>query len=440
MEVNDRVNKILSNFSISALNLMQEAAYDAISTEKDIVLKAPTGSGKTLGFFLPILDELNNDINQVQCLVLAPSRELCIQIEQVWKKMSTGLKVNCCYGGHNMAIEVQNLKTPPVVLIGTPGRIADHMRRKTFSWDDINILILDEFDKSLDLGFYDEMSYIVGKLRKLHKRILVSATDTIEIPDFIRLKNPKVLDFSTEETTGEGLSMKMVLSESKDKIDSLFNLLCYLGAESTLIFCNHREAAERVSQLLKEKGIENSFFHGGMEQIDRERTLIRFRNGSISFLVTTDLASRGLDIPEVKNVVHYHLPSTADAFTHRNGRTARMHATGMAFIILYKEEILPKYLPEPPEELILPMNLKLPKTPDWTTLYISGGKKDKLNKVDIVGFLCTKGKLAKEDIGLIEVKDFLSFVAIKKLKADKVLKLIQHEKMKTKKFKIELAK
>ena len=440
MESKDHINKILSNFAITSLNPMQESAVEAIRENKDVFLLAPTGSGKTLGFLLPVLEGLDKSVPGVQCLIIGPSRELCIQIEQVWKKMSTGFKVNCCYGGHSMAIEVQNLKTPPAVLIGTPGRLSDHMKRKNFQWDNINVLILDEFDKSLSLGFHDEMSYIVGKLKKLQKRVLVSATDSIEPPEFIKLKNPKVLDFTTGEEENKALHIKMLLSEAKDKVDGLFNLLCYLGNESTLIFCNHREAAERVSELLKEKGIDNAFFHGGMEQIDRERTLIQFRNGSINFLVTTDLASRGLDIPEVMNVIHYHLPSTEETYTHRNGRTARMHAEGTVYLILFKEEVLPKYLPEPPEEVVLPDKLKLPAQPKWITLYISAGKKDKINKVDVVGFFCNKGKLAKEEIGMIEIKDQMSFVAVKRGKESNLLKLVSNEKIKNRKVKIEVAR
>ncbi len=291
-----------------------------------------------MAFLLPIFEMLQPEILSVQCLILVPSRELGLQIEQVWKKMGTAYKVNVCYGGHSIDTEIKNLSNPPAVLIGTPGRIADHIDRGTFRTDKIQTLILDEFDKSLQLGFHEQMSFIIGKLTKLNKRVLVSATSDIEIPKYTRVVNPTILDFIPEHQESNTLSMKMVISKEKDKIGSLFNLICSLKSQSALIFCNHRDAAERISDALNEKGIYATYYHGGMDQDERERALIQFRNGSVSYLVTTDLAARGLDIPEMKHVIHYHLPSKEDEFTHRNGRTARMLATGTAYIIAHESE------------------------------------------------------------------------------------------------------
>jgi superfamily II DNA/RNA helicase len=369
-----------------------------------------------------------------------PSRELGIQIEQVWKKMGTTYKVNVCYGGHSIDTEIKNLSNPPAVLIGTPGRIVDHLDRGTFKVDHIQTLILDEFDKSLQLGFHEEMSFIISKLSKLNKRILVSATAGIEIPKYTRVVNPTVLDFIPTEEAKVNLSMKMVVSKDKDKIGSLFNLICSLKSESALIFCNHRDAAERISDTLNEKGIYATYYHGGMDQDERERALIQFRNGSVSYLVTTDLAARGLDIPEMKHVIHYHLPSKEDEFTHRNGRTARMLASGTAYIIFHESEKKLDYIDHGMSVLKVDNATKLPKPPEFQTIYISGGKKNKLNKIDIVGFFSQKGKLEKGDLGLIEVKDFISFAAVKSKKVKELLSNIRDEKMKGKKFKIEVAR
>ena len=436
--------QILANLGITALNPMQEAARKAITQDTDTFLIAPTGSGKTVGFLLPVLQLLNPDSTSVQCLILAPTRELAMQIEQVWKKMATGYKVNVCYGGHPMDTEIKNLSNPPALLIGTPGRIRDHLTRRTFDLGGIRTLVLDEFDKSLELGFHDEMDYIIRGLRNLRKRVLVSATSGISIPDFIRLNSPTTLSFIPDNDTDTGLTVKIVYAEEKDKIDTLFQLLCTLDSEAALIFCNHREAAERTSTLLNERGLYTTFYHGGMEQDDRERALIRFRNGSVTYLVTTDLAARGLDIPEMKNVIHYHLPLQGHEFVHRNGRTARMHASGTAYVILHRDEARPDYLDRSIETLELPTQKPsasaLPAPPEFVTLYISGGKKNKLNKVDIVGFFAQKGQLEKGDIGLIEVKDFISFVAVRKAKVDALLDRIATEKMKGKKYKIELAR
>ncbi len=433
-------NNILLNLGIESLNEMQVAAQETILSDNNILLLSPTGSGKTLAFLLPIFELLEPEIKGVQCLVLVPSRELGLQIEQVWKKMGTDFKVNVCYGGHSIDTEIKNLSNPPAILIGTPGRIADHMDRGTFAFNNIQTLVLDEFDKSLQLGFHEEMSFIINKLTKVNKRILVSATSDIEIPRYTKVSHPTILDFIPEEKESANLTMKMVVSKDKDKIDSLFHLICSLKSEAALIFCNHRDAAERISEALNQKGIYATYYHGGMDQDERERALIQFRNGSVNYLVTTDLAARGLDIPEMKNVIHYHLPSKADEFTHRNGRTARMLASGTAYIIIHDSEKQFDYIDYAMPKLSVDTASTLPKPPEFQTIYISGGKKNKLNKIDIVGFFSQKGKLEKGDLGLIEVKDFISFAAVKSKKVKGLLKNIRDEKMKGKKYKIEVAR
>ncbi len=440
MNKNSNFSNILGNLGIEKLNEMQVAAQETILNDNNVLLLSPTGSGKTLAFLLPIFQMLQPEILSVQTLILVPSRELGMQIEQVWKKMGTDYKVNVCYGGHSIDTEIKNLSNPPAVLIGTPGRIADHIDRGTFRVDKIQTLILDEFDKSLQLGFHEQMSFIIGKLSKLNKRILVSATSDIEIPKYTRVYNPTILDFISIDEEKSNLSTRLVISKEKDKIGSLFNLICSLKSESAIIFCNHRDAAERISDSLCEKGIYATYYHGGMDQEERERALIQFRNGSVGYLITTDLAARGLDIPEMKHVIHYHLPSKEDEFTHRNGRTARMLAIGTAYIIYNETEKKLDYIDYGMKVLTIDNSTNLPKPPQFQTVYISGGKKNKLNKIDIVGFFSQKGKLEKGDLGLIEVKDFISFAAIKFNKVQDLLKNIRDEKMKGKKFKIEIAR
>ncbi len=439
MKEEDQNKNILSGLGIESLNEMQEASRHAIIKERNVLLLSPTGSGKTLAFLLPVLQLLDEDIAKVQCLIVVPSRELALQIEQVWKKMGTKFKVNVCYGGHAMDTELKNLSSPPALLIGTPGRLTDHLERKSFDTGSIKTLVLDEFDKSLQLGFRDEMNTIISQLPRLQKRVLLSATSDIEIPDFVKMESPVTLDY-IEEEKNEALSVKLVLSPEKDKIDTLFHLLCSLDSEPALIFCNHREVTERISGLLQKKGIETGYYHGGMDQDDRERILVRFRNGSLNYLATTDLAARGLDIPEMKHVIHYHLPAKESEFVHRNGRTARMHASGTAYIIQFKEDKLPDYISGTLDVLPVAADNPLPDHPEYQTIYVSGGKKNKLNKSDIVGFFLQKGKLDKSDLGLIEVKDFVSFVAVRASVVKTLLTNTRDEKMKGKKYKIEVAK
>ncbi|MBN9302922.1 MULTISPECIES: DEAD/DEAH box helicase [Dysgonomonas] len=430
---------ILSNLGIDNLNKMQFAAQKAIIDSQNTLLLSPTGSGKTLAFLLPIFRLLKEDIKKVQCLVIVPSRELALQIEQVWKKMGTQFKVNVCYGGHSIDTELKNLSNPPALLIGTPGRLTDHLERKSFDTDSIRILVLDEFDKSLQLGFQEEMDTIISQLPNLQKRVLLSATSDVEIPEFVEMQKSVVLDYIQEEKS-DNLSIKLVLSPEKDKIESLFHLICSFNSEPALIFCNHREVTERISDLLNKKGIQAGYYHGGMDQDDRERILIQFRNGSLNYLITTDLAARGLDIPEMKHVIHYHLPAKESEFVHRNGRTARMHASGTSYIIQFKDEKMPDYISDTLDILKVAPGKKLPNRPDYQTVYISGGKKNKLNKSDIVGFFLQKGKLDKSDLGLIDVKDFISFVAVRTSAVKTLLGNIRDEKMKGKKYKIEVAR
>lgn len=431
---------ILASIGISDLNEMQEVSHDTIINENNVLLLSPTGSGKTLAFLLPIFELLQPEILSVQCLILVPSRELGLQIEQVWKKMSTGYKVNVCYGGHAIDTEIKNLSNPPAILIGTPGRIADHIDRGTFRLDKIQTLVLDEFDKSLQLGFHEQMSFVIGKLTKLNKRVLVSATSGIEIPKYTRVVNPLILDFIPESKEENNLSLQMVVSKDKDKLMTLFQLICSLKSEAAIVFCNHRDAAERISDTLNEKGIYATYYHGGMDQEERERALIQFRNGSMSYLITTDLAARGLDILEMKHVIHYHLPLKEEEFIHRNGRTARMLASGTAYLIVNESEKKLDYIDYTMPVMDVSSHVVLPKPPQFQTIYISGGKKNKLNKIDIVGFFSQKGKLEKGDLGLIEVKDFISFAAVKYNKVKDLLSNIRDEKMKGKKFKIEEAR
>jgi ATP-independent RNA helicase DbpA len=435
------LNKALSAIPIKALNQMQVAAMEAAIAHKDMIFLSATGSGKTLAFLLPLVPMLQQAGNHTKALIIVPSRELALQIETVFKSMQLNIKVTCCYGGHKREIEENNLVQAPPLIIGTPGRLADHIRRGNIKTNSIETLVLDEFDKSLELGFQDEMSFIIGSLPALQNRLLTSATNLEEIPAFVGLTDPLKLNFLTgNEESATRLDIKVLESKEKDKLESLFRLICMLGNRSTIIFCNHREAVERTSALLKDKDILNVFYHGAMEQQERDAALCKFRNGTSNVLVTTDLAARGLDIANIRYIIHYHLPHSEAIFTHRNGRTARMDASGTAILIIGPEETIPTYIPGDTEKIKLPDTVTLPEKPKWSTLFIAAGKKDKVNKIDIVGFLSIKGQLKKEDIGLIEVKDFFSFVAVKKTKVNPMLHLIKNEKIKNKKVKIAVAK
>lgn len=470
MELSD----ILHNLKIQELTPMQEAAKEAYQTAKDLVLLSPTGSGKTLAFLLPLVQTLKAEIQGVQALVLVPSRELALQIETVFKSMGTPFKAMSCYGGRPAMEEHRTMKgIHPAVIIGTPGRMNDHLRKENFNAATVATLVIDEFDKCLEFGSHDEMTEVIGQLPSLKKRVLLSATDAEEIPQFVGVGTaeetasskagtaalkvntavvkgnttiPKLntavlkLDFLTTEPVSERLNLQRVTSPDKDKLETLYRLLCTLGDRTTLVFVNYRESVERVVSYLKSKKFPCDAFHGGMEQDDRERVIYKFRNGSCPVLVSTDLAARGLDIPGIDNVVHYHIPVNEEAFTHRNGRTARWQAHGSSFLLLHAEERLPGYLPEEVPVYALPEQTPKPAKPRWATLYIGKGKKDKLNKVDIVGFLYKKGGMAREDVGQVDVKEHYAFVAVRRSKMKQLQTLVRGEKIKGMKTVIEEAK
>ena len=429
---------IYEKLQIQEMNQMQKSTFQASENEQDIILLSPTGSGKTLAFLFPVLRNLQKDISGIQAIILVPARELALQIEQVFKNMGTDFKVTICYGGHDKKIEINNLTQAPAVLIGTPGRIAYHLKNNNFEPKTIKTLVLDEFDKALELGFEEDMNFIINSLKNISQRFLTSATAMDNIPKFVGLDNEKTINFLKLGEAKPNIQLKKVMTIPEEKLETLFKLICKIGNKRTLIFCNHRDAVDRISELLREKGIDRETFHGGMEQDERERALLKFRNDSTRILITTDLASRGLDIPEVESIVHYQLPPKEDAFIHRNGRTARMHAKGFAYLIMTEEENFPFIKGNTPEENITE-NYRIPAQTPFQTIYISAGKKDKVNKVDIVGYLIKKGELAKEDVGIIEVKDTTSYVAVARNKVKDVLKKLANEKLKGKKIKMEIA-
>ena len=429
---------IYEKLQIQEMNQMQKSTFQTSENEQDIILLSPTGSGKTLAFLFPVLRNLQKDISGIQAIILVPARELALQIEQVFKNMGTDFKVTICYGGHDKKIEINNLTEAPAVLIGTPGRIAYHLKNNNFEPKTIKTLVLDEFDKALELGFEEDMNFIINSLKNVSQRFLTSATAMDNIPKFVGLDNEKTINFLKLGEAKPNIQLKKVMTIPEEKLETLFKLICKIGNKRTLVFCNHRDAVDRISELLREKGIDRETFHGGMEQDERERALLKFRNDSTRILITTDLASRGLDIPEVESIVHYQLPPKEDAFIHRNGRTARMHAKGFAYLIMTEEENFPFIKSNTPEENITE-NYRIPAKTPFQTIYISAGKKDKVNKVDIVGYLIKKGELSKEDVGIIEVKDTTSYVAVARNKVKDVLKKLANEKLKGKKIKMEIA-
>lgn len=427
---------------ISELNQMQKAMLNNFIANPNIILLSPTGSGKTLAYILPLFSCINSTIDDVQAIILVPSRELALQIDQVVKRMNTPFRIMSCYGGRPAMDEHRTMiGLKPHIIVGTPGRINDHLAKHNISTQKVNFIIIDEFDKCLEFGFHDEMADVINWLPYINRRILISATDATELPRFAGASNALKLDYINKDVqSSERLQFYEVISPSKDKLNTLFQLIHYLNGESTLIFCNHRESVERIYHFLIGNKVICEQFHGGLEQEKRERSLYKFQNESSPVLVCTDLAARGLDIAHVSHVVHYHLPLSTEGFIHRNGRTARWKSNGKVYIILSSDENKPDYLPTKLESFNLNDPLPKLKKPRIVTLYIGKGKKDKINKIDIVGFLSKKGGLTRDEIGRVDVKDHYSFAAISRNKCENVLKMLQGEKIKGIKTMIQRAK
>ena len=425
-------SEILSKLGIQQLNPMQLAAKQAIESSNEIILLSPTGTGKTLAFLLPLIQELDPTLEEIQLVIIVPSRELAIQIEQVMREMGTGYKVNAVYGGRAGSKDRIEIKHRPAVLVGTPGRVADHLRRDAFETVFIKTLVLDEFDKSLEIGFESEMMDILQLLPRVKKMILTSATYGVEIPRFVGLKSPVTIDFLEEKISQ--LLIKKVLSPTKDKLETLLDLISHLGNQNGIIFCNFKDSIERVSDFLSEHDISHGTFHGGMEQTDRERSLIKFRNGTHQILLATDLAARGIDVPEIKFIIHYHLPVRSEEFIHRNGRTARMNSEGTAYVLHYEKDSLPDFIGNLLEEKLIPS--PLPDPSEWSTLFVSGGRKDKISKGDIAGLFFKQGGLSKEELGIIELKTDCAFVAVKTNMLETLLPKVNNLKLKEKKVRV----
>ncbi|WP_274476538.1 DEAD/DEAH box helicase [Mangrovimonas aestuarii] len=426
--------EVLNKLGIPKLNPMQEEALAAIGFNTNTVILSPTGTGKTLAFLMPLLELLDPGIEGIQALVLVPSRELAIQIEQVARDMGSGYKINAVYGGRDIYKDRTDLKHPPAILIGTPGRIADHFRQERLSTDNIETLVLDEFDKALETGFEKEMKEIIKACSNITTRILTSATQGVSIPNFVQAEQAITIDYLNSGVSK--LVIKSVVSPTRDKQHTLIKLLNYIGDKPGIIFCNLKDSIQVVSDFLKEQNVEHECFYGGMEQRDRERSLIKFRNGSCQLIVATDLAARGLDIPELQFIIHYELPFKKEEFIHRNGRTARVHAEGTAYVLKWAEKPLPHFIEEAPE--ITPTQGGKRQAPYWKTLLISGGRQDKISKGDVAGLFFKQGNLGKEELGVIELKQDCTFVAVPAIKAVALTGQLNNTRLKKKKVRITL--
>lgn len=440
MNANEIIKVIADRQGITTLNSMQQ---DMLQRDaRAIILISPTGTGKTLAFACRLLKNLNAPAGKVQAVVIAPSRELVMQIQSVIRPIATGYKTVALYGGHSMTDEQNSLHPCPDIIIATPGRLLDHIQRGHLEIDGTEMLVLDEYDKSLELGFEGEMKRIVRRLGRIHNIILTSATPLETLPEYLHAGQCLTLDYTPESEKGRRTEIVEVESFSRDKLDTLVGLLGHIGSgQRIIVFVNHRESAERVYQRLCAEHLPAILYHGALDQHQREMAIDLFANGSAPILVATDLAARGLDISQVTDIVHYHLPVDHQAWTHRNGRTARVDASGTVWVIRSEADNIPeyisfdrKYIPsgtaKTSSSILAPLK----------SLYISSGKKEKISKGDIAGFIAASGLTAPGEIGMISVHDHHSVAAVPAGKAAAIARVLSELKLKGHKTRVSVVR
>lgn len=424
------------------LNAMQEKMLDTAVSGRNVLLLSPTGSGKTVAFLAPLAPLCNMPEGKTnptgkyltECkrtLVIVPSRELAQQIGEVARKL--GMRTVLCYGGHDARIENQRLESLPdngsYIIIGTSGRLKDHIERKHINPAAFTHLVLDEYDKSLELGFEEEIRFITSRLTQRKQMFLTSATHAMPIAPWLNFKGYEQIASQNKggekseavQKVEEGkLALYQIKSPIADKLETLKDLLSSILSTddgSIIVFSGFRESSERIAHYLQEQGIACALYHGGMAQDLRDKAVIRLRSNTVRVMSATDLAARGLDMPEVGHIIHYHLPSDEATFTHRNGRTARMGASGASYFIVGPNEFLPDFIDSKTPFYTIrnkKSNSDIHKNQQeaYTLVYIGRGKKEKISKGDILGFFTKNGGITGQMIGRIDVQEHCSYCAI----------------------------
>ena len=440
LEVTKEMQNNLEKLGFVKMTEIQAQSLPHTLKGLDIIAQAKTGSGKTLAFGIPLLEKLDVKKFRPQSLIMCPTRELADQVANELRKIAKfkhNIKILTLCGGSPMRAQIQSLYHGAHVIVGTPGRIQDHIGKNTLNLNDINTVVLDEADRMLDMGFIDVIEHILERVPKKRQTMLFSATfgDDIKKLSSSIMDNPKMVKVEgAEENTN--IKQLFFLTNKEQKFEALLTLLRTYKPESSIIFCNMKVLVTEVAEGLQDEGFDALDLHGDLDQIDRTETLLQFANRSCSILVATDVAARGLDIDDVDVVINYDLPRDSESFTHRIGRTARAGKSGLALSLGTKFE-LSKF----DEKEVKNLN-DLDEDPSVTlqasmkTLSLAGGKKSKLRAGDILGTLCVAIGLTKEEVGKITINDRHTYVAIKKSAFEKAFKGLQKEKIKGRNFRV----
>lgn len=428
------IERVKTLDGIKELNPMQLKVLG--SSARQLILISPTGSGKTIAFGMRILRSLRESGNGLQALILAPSRELVIQIVSVMRQLCRGYKTVAFYGGHSVADEKASLSPVPDIIVATPGRFLDHLQRGNLVVERaLRSVVLDEYDKSLQLGFEGEMKRIMRRIGAPSNLTMTSATMLSSFPDYINAANAEIIESLPQDNSGK-LEVVSVESFSRDKLDSLVGLLSSMSpGEKAIVFVNHRESADRIRGRLRKEHIMAGLYHGALDQQQRQTAVDLFANGTTPVLVATDLAARGLDITGLDAVVHYHLPVDEATWTHRNGRTARQDASGRVYVITSEADNLAPYI-RFDRSYQPPMDGSRPPVSGVATLHISAGRKEKISRGDVLGYVMKNSELTSGEVGKINIYDHYSLVAVPRESVGGLLGTLNSNKLKGKRVRV----
>ena len=440
----------LESLGYAQMTQIQEESLPITLENKDLIAQAKTGSGKTASFGIALLNKLDVKKFRIQSMVLCPTRELADQVAKELKQIARykhNIKILTLCGGVPYKPQVHSLSHQAHIIVGTPGRILKHLEEESFETSNIDTLVLDEADRMLDMGFIEDINKVIDFIPKKRQTILISATYPASIENLAKdiLNNPTkiVVEITHNANAIEQLFYEAIDEEKSENILKLFNTY---KPESVLIFCNTKIACDNLADDLEASGFNPLVLHSDLDQRDRNETLVLFSNKSFPILIATDVASRGLDIDDITLVINYDLPNTTEVYTHRIGRTARAGKSGRAVSLVnnYDLEIFEDLKNEQDlEQLLQPVStlestIKYNFMPQWATLFINGGKKQKVRAGDILGALTQGIGLQKDDVGKINSLDFCSFVAIKSNLAKKACEDLGNTRIKGKYFKIYL--
>jgi ATP-dependent RNA helicase DbpA len=438
----------LESLGYLEMTAIQAAALPLALSGSDLIGQAKTGSGKTAAFALPLLARLNPQLFSAQALILCPTRELASQVASEIRRLARyqpNIKVVTLCGGQSIGPQIGSLEHGAHVVVGTPGRLKDHLRKATLTLDRVNTLVLDEADRMLEMGFIDDIETIIASTPSSRQTLLFSATYPEDIQALSSRFQQAPQRVSVESLhSEEHIPQRFFVCQKKDRLTALLQLLTHFQAQSAVIFCNTKQLVRDVCEYLSNAGIHAQALHGDMEQRDRDQVLIEFKHGSCNLLVATDVAARGLDIDDLAAVVNFELPRNADVYVHRIGRTGRAGKEGMALSLFadserYKLQGIMDYLQRELEfEAIeqVPQSTQRLPLPPFATLCIAGGRKEKVRAGDVLGALTGEAGIAGTAVGKITVTDYATYVAVAREEADKALGRLLNGKIKGRKFKV----